>query len=187
MKSFFNRIVFFILMLFSTLTFAAQKAEILCVKAGDDPKTCSQYEIHAVIDTGKDAGLRGGYGILSIAKDTGQIAFWTEDNGWTPYSDDYLIKATEPTLKELAPHKDYIVFKGSAEELCKLSNHKTFNMYAWHYGFSKAEFEQYRQFISRFKIKSQHAETIWNSLMFSKSRNAKRAGLIYTKECKNAN
>ena len=181
------RIAFLILMLFSGAALASQKAEILCVKTGDDLKKCREYEIHVVIDTDKDAGLRGGYGILSIAKETGQIAFWTEDNGWTPYSDEYLFKATEPTLKALVAHKDFVVFKGSEDALCKLSNYKTFNLYAWHYGFSKAEFEKHRQFIHQFEIKDQHAENIWNSVMFYMSNKEKKAGLIYTMECKKVN
>lgn len=182
-----HRIFLITVLLLSVSANATEKVDILCLKAQENSKKCDEFEIHVIIESGKSTGLRGGYGIVSIAKETNQAAYWTEQGGWSPYSEQHLIKATDPALKKLESRKEFIIFKGTEQQLCKLSNQKTFDIYAWHYGFSDADFNKTRKFTERFDIKGAYLENIWNAIMVYKSGAEKKTSLVYSKECKKGN
>lgn len=179
-----NKFIFLAGLLIAGIAQAAQKAEVVCTKAEGQEQKCSEFEIRVVIETGKDVGLSGAYGIVSLSTDSGKTAFWTEEGGWSPYNNQHLLKAAEPAIRKLLPRKEFVIFKGSEQQLCILSNHKSFNLYAWYYGFNASELQKYRQFVKRFEIQGQHEENFWNAIMFYKSGQENKAGLIYSKECK---
>jgi hypothetical protein len=172
-----------IISLYTGFACAAEKVDIVCLKAQEDSSKCEKFDIRVSIETGKDAGLRGGYGVVSISRETNQAAFWTEMEGWSAYNEEYLLRATNPGLKKLEPRKEFVIFSGTEQQLCKLSNQKSFDIYTWHHGFDEASFTKTRKFTERFEIRGQYLENFWNSIMVYKSVAEKKTTLVYSKEC----
>lgn len=130
-----------------------------------------------------DAGLQGGVGVFATSEETQGLAYWTEDRGWAPYSDTELIKPAQRGLKKLETTREYVVFKGRNEGLCKLSNGQSFNVYAWHASLTAIQVTQVITFLKRFDITGWQAENYWNSLLFYQANIHKKGGLVFTHHC----
>lgn len=176
------KIASFILLLLSIPAYATPKANVTCVDGSGIQ--CKAYEMRVAFDIEGSAGRRGGYGIVARSKNDGKLAYWTEDQGWNALQKDILLKATEPTVKKLEAHKEFLVYRGP--DMCKLTNNKSFELYAWYYGLMPDDFNNIRKFISRFEIKDQYAENFWNSILFSKALKEKQSVLVFSKECESA-
>jgi hypothetical protein len=178
------RIFFLALLMISGMANAAGKSDIVCLKMQENSKECDEFEIHIVIETGKDAGLKGGYDIVSIIEGSDQNQYWTEKNGWTTSNNEYLLRATAPVLSKLEPIKEFVIFKGTKQQLCKLSNQKPFSIHVSYHGFSDVDFNKTLKFTERFEIKGPQLENFWNSIMVYKAGIENKVSLVYFNECK---
>lgn len=175
-----------ILITIASQAFAGQSAEMVCIN-----NPCDHYELHVNITSNGDAGLPGVYGVIAIAGQppdkSSNIAYWTEDNAWSPYSDNTLIKPTDDSLKKLKANRDLVIFRGSKEELCKLSNGHSFNLFAWHVGLKADQIRKTRLFLDKFQITGWQAANFWNSVLFYEANMQKKVGWVYSQTCPVAN
>jgi len=167
-----------LLMISASNAIASQTAELVC--AGG---SCETYELHVHVSTGQDAGHQGAFGIFAVSESNQGVAYWTEANGWLPYSDRDLIKPTGRGLRTLEPRRDYIVFRGSKGALCKLSNGQSFNLYAWHSAMTVNQINRVKSFLNRFEITGWQAENYWNSILFYQATALKKGGMVFTQTC----
>ena len=162
--------------------YAGQSAEMVCTN-----NPCDRYELHVNITSEGDAGLPGAYGVIAIAgqppNKSSNIAYWTEDNTWSPYSDNTLIKPTDDSLKKLKATRDLVVFRGRKEELCRLSNGHSFNLFAWHVGLKADQIRKTQLFLDKFQITGWQAENFWNSVLFYEANKQKKVGWVYSQTC----
>ena len=162
---------------------AGQSAQIICLE-GDQAQSgeCPKFKLQIKIRNDKETGMRGANGIFATS-DNGLVAYWTEDNGWVSYTEDSLIKPVRPGLRVLETEREYEVFAGSQETLCKMSRGHNFNLYAWHVGLGEAQIKKTQAFLTRFSITGWQAENFLNSTMFYLSTTKKQGGLVYSVSC----
>lgn len=180
---------FICLIAYSSQASAGQSAEMLCVNGdtannkSQEADKCATYELHVSITADQDTGQRGAYGIFAISENPSRVAYWTEEKGWSPYSDVELIKPTEISLKKLDVKREYVVFKGSHENFCKLSNGYNINLFAWRVTLNPVEIKKYASFLKRFDITGWQAENFMNSILFYQANVQKKIGLVYSNTC----
>lgn len=167
--------------------YAAPSAEMVCVKphvgVSHDGKKCDTFELRVNILPDKDLGLVGELGIIAVSENTHRLAYWTADAGWSPYTDERLLKPVQQDLKKITSKNKYITFTGSGDDLCKLSNGHNFNVYAWYAGLNGARFNQIDRFMKKFEIEGWQAENLWNSLFFYEANMRKQVKRLYSHTC----
>lgn len=173
----------------NTQASAGQSAQMNCIDNGaekikkKDANKCAKYEMHVTITSDEDTGKQGALGIFAISEKSKQVAVWTEEKGWVPYSKNELVKPTESGLKKLDAKREYVVFKGSAESLCQFANGQSFNLYAWHVGLMPDQIYKHKAFMQKYMITGWQAENFMNSILLKESIEQKKGGLIYTNKC----
>lgn len=181
-------------MLFNCLTLAhaGQMAEMLCVKSATDvikgqKPVCETFEMHVTITADKDVGLQGALGIFAVSNETSTFAYWTEEKGWSPYSALTIIKPVEDKLTKIHAKHEYVVFKGSQEDLCKFTKGQDFNFYTWHVGLNPGLIKKYQDFVKKFEITGWQEKNFWNSILFYHAHLQKNVSLVYSSICSSTN
>jgi len=161
---------------------AGQSARKECLNA-----ECSQFELHIKITSDREVGLRGVYGVLAVIKEPashdGQVAYWTEDNQWTPLGGGEIIKPSGD-LMPLKKEHDLVVFTGSHEDLCQLTHGNDVNLFAWHVGLKQSQLNATNDFLHRFGIVGWQATNFRDSLYFYEANHHNGAGWVYSYTCR---
>jgi hypothetical protein len=182
-------VMLLLMMALSSPVFAGQKADLVCVSnkqavvKGKTTFACDTYELRVNISSEKEAGEMGVFGIYAIAEKNAQMAYWTENNGWSTYTEDDLIQPVNNNLKNIEANKEYIVYEGSLDGLCKLSNGKSFNLYAWHAVISPSQLKAVKTFIQRYEITGYQARNFFNMYLLHLADSRKTDGLIFNHSC----
>ena len=125
----------------------------------------------------------GVFGIYAIAEKSANMAYWSESNGWSPYTEDDLIQPVNSKLRNIEANKEFIVYKGSLDGLCKLSNGNSFNLFAWHAVISPGQLQAVNTFIKRYEITGYQARNFFNMYLLNLADARKTDGLIFSHTC----
>jgi len=121
-----------LLLVVSGVTVAGQSATWTCVEwnnNGDDP-VCVKYELKVRITTDQDAGRPGAFGVGAQLGD-GQLVQWTVARGFEAYTA-AMAEPSDGYYAALPAVKEFVVYRGTARELCTLSGGLGFTLYAAH-------------------------------------------------------
>lgn len=173
----------FLLIIFSQAnSFAGQTAKKTCLDS-----QCEQFELRIIITSGNDEGLQGATGILSTIADTkrkiGYVAYWTTRGHWTPLHNGEIIQPTTPDLLPLPEKTEFIVFRGSNQEICKLAGGHSFDLFAWHIGLPPEQVIQYKHFLYKYEIRGWQADNFISSVEFTEANKQKKVGKVYSQRC----
>lgn len=160
---------------FASQANAGQATQVDCVD--------SQCTLRVTIPAGVDVGRQGVYGIFAVSAKEGRTASWTEGNSWIPYTEDTVIMPVAPGLRKLQASQEYVVFKGTADQLCKTSGGQNFNLYAWHAAMTASEIQKVENALQRYEITGWQAENFWNSILLSKANKQGSVRLVYSVTC----
>lgn len=148
---------------------------------------CDQFELHVTFSSDTDRGLTGAFGIIATLPDprfkAGNTAFWTIERGWIPLVEGALIQPTEQSLFPLPATRDYVIFRGSNEDLCKISNGHGFNLFAWHAGLKAYQVRTYQSFLNKYEIAGWQADNFMYSVLFYEANKQKNVGKVYSHNC----
>lgn len=186
MKKLFTALIYFGLVT-SIQTQAAQHADLICVKS-IAPQTCEEYELRVTIQTEKLAGQKGLYGIYAMTnhKDPQSVhsAYWTESTLWSAYSEQDLLQPVFPTLKPLEPERQFVIFRGTKNDLCNtLSNGNDLSIYAWYASLSNEDYRTLKNFFRTFDISGFKARNFRNMYLMALATKYNTGGLVYSFTC----
>lgn len=151
LKSVVGSLVGLVLLCLSSGVSAGQSATMTCVKYSifNQERVCLRYELWVTVTSDADMGRTGGFGIgVQLSDDT--LAYWTAAGGFEPYRGG-LVQPTEGILPSLPASRSYMVFAGLIPQLCALTHHRSFNMYAG-YGSVPPEREAQLEYVLGFKF-----------------------------------
>lgn len=150
---------------------------------------CNLIEIRINIDAGADAGKPGAFGILAttLANDpvdgAGKVSYWTSSNGWLPLSKGSLVRPADSPYPRIPGSKEYVIFSGRKDDLCKLSRGFGFNVFAWHVGLDQTQHLHLMNFLDRFEIVGEQQNNFLSSVLFYEANKQRKVSLVYTVTC----
>ncbi|HAF43529.1 MAG TPA: hypothetical protein DCK83_00930 [Gallionellaceae bacterium] len=150
---------------------------------------CSRIEIRVSFEAGADAGKPGAFGVLATTRENspktgvGNAAYWTTSGGWLPLRHGELVSPATPFFARLPGSKEYVIFEGTKEDICRLSQDRSFNVFAWHVGLSQSQFQGIESFMSKYEIDGWQADNLLNSVLFYEANKQRKVSLVYTVTC----
>ncbi len=177
--------LFFLLLTSFALT---AHARTFATKACVSPD-CNIIEIKANIDAGTDSGMPGAFGVLAttIKNDPhdgrGKVSYWTARDEWVALQYGEQIKPAENLYPHLPQSKEYVIFRGTKEEICRRSRGFGFNLFAWHAALKPSQLDSLKSFMSRYEITGWQADNFMSSALFYEANKQHKVSLIYTVTC----
>ena len=167
----------------STWLWAGQSASMTCTKRAqyynNDNQTykCEWYELRVKVTTDNDVGLPGAFGV-GVQLEDHSLAYWTINGGFQEYKGGLVQPADGITLS-LPAVREYLVFSGPPAQLCALSLHQQFDLYAGH-GAVPAEREAQVQRLLSYNLPFSVDHIRGAYIQADVNKNPWKAGLIYT-------
>lgn len=168
---------------FSGSAMAGQSGGLVCIKwsVNSDPMVCDIYELRVQITAGADTGRPGAFGV-GVQLSNGRMAYWTADKGFGEFTIG-MVEPADGYYDALPASREYVIFRGTAQDMCQLSGRRDFRVYAAH-GVLSAEQEQ--QVNSLFagkntKVSADHVRKVF--VQNDVARNPGKGGVVYSHSC----
>lgn len=179
-----------IILLFCDSALAGESASMNCIESHVETTesgqitVCDKYELRVQVDADNDVGLPGEIIIGAASFDGNHTPYWTVDNGWKGFDGGVLIPADgyHPSLPQSS---EYVVYTGTMEGLCALSQGQTFSLYAGH-GILPPDKEKEVQFYESRESTKDMADQLRKAAIDQDIRINGKYSQIFTHECSTA-